>query len=148
MANWLSGMKITAARLKVDSAQNEDTTSRTTSSNTYTDASGGAMTAAVIVPMSGKVAVEVRSTQRNNTAATNTITSWNGVGSVSGAVYSNNDTAALIVTGTGNMPLDLRYHLSGLVPGETLTVTIKHRVNNAASVGTFDYRQIMLEGLP
>jgi len=143
----LAGDIITAAMLTVGSAEAEDTTAgRSTASTAYTDASGGAFSAQAVVPVSGKVAVEIRSTQRNSSTS-NTITSWQAVGSVSGTVYSPNDNAALITPGSNNQPLDLRKHLSGLVPGETLTVTTKHRVNNAATQGIFDYRLILIEGL-
>ncbi|MFD9256921.1 hypothetical protein [Streptomyces sp. NPDC059538] len=141
-----AGQKITAALLTVESTQVEDTTTRTTTSTSYTNASGGAFSAAVIVPASGAVMVEMRATQRNSTT-NNTITSWNGVGSVSGSVYSANDVAALIVNGTQNQPLDLSYRLQNLVPGETLTVTMQHKVNTA-STGTYDYRHILLVGMP
>lgn len=143
----LAGDIITASMLTVGSAETEDpTVGRTTSSNLYTDASGGALSAQAVVPVSGKVAVEIRATQRNSSTS-NTITSWQAVGSISGTVYSPNDNAALITPGSNNQPLDLRKHLASLVPGETLTVTIKHRVNNVATSGIFDYRLILIEGL-
>ena len=147
---WLPGMRITADRINVYSAQAEDTTlGRTTASTTYTDASGGAFSCSVVVPLSGVVMVSIRSTQRNSSGSTNTVTSWQGVGSVSGTVYSPNDNAALIWSGnnTTNLTLSLRYRLSGLVPGETLTVTTKHRVSGA-STATLDHRSIQLEGAP
>ena len=146
MAHWFAGQIITAAHLTIESAQAEDTSTRTTTSTTYTDASGGAFSASVVVPASGAVTVMIRSTQRNSTT-NNTITSWTGVGSTSGTVYSANDNAAIIVNGTNNFSLSLRYRLSGLTAGETLTVTTKHRVNTA-STATFDYRIIILEGCP
>ncbi|MEW2250385.1 hypothetical protein AB0907_23950 [Streptomyces sp. NPDC006975] len=134
--------------ITIGSAEAEDTASRTTTSTTYTDATGGAFSCSVTVPPSGKVMVAIRSTQRNS-GSLNTITSWRGVGSTSGTVYTENDTAALIWSGSGstNLSLSLVKRLSGLVPGETLTVTTKHRVNSA-STATFDYRQIVLWGLP
>ncbi|WP_010361289.1 hypothetical protein [Streptomyces acidiscabies] len=149
MPSWLPGMRITADRLTVSSAQAEDTTpGRTTASTTYTDVTAGAFSCSVVVPMSGVVMVSIRSTQRNS-GSLNTITSWQGVGSVSGTVYSPNDNAALIWAGGGttNLSLGLRYRLSGLTPGETLTVTTKHRVSGA-STATFDHRSIQLEGAP
>lgn len=133
--------------LTIDRVQAEDTTSRTTSSNTYGNASGGAFSATVTVPRSGSVFVSLRVTQRNSTTA-NTITSWNASGSTSGALYSNNDNAAVINGQTYNIPSSIAYLFEGLVPGETLTVTMVHRVNNVASTGTFDYRQIILLGQP
>ncbi|MFF9097554.1 hypothetical protein ACF1AX_31085 [Streptomyces sp. NPDC014802] len=134
--------------ITIGSAEAEDTASRTTTSTTYTDATGGAFSCSVTVPPSGKVMVAIRSTQRNS-GSLNTITSWRAVGSTSGTVYTENDTAALIWSGSGstNLSLSLVKRLSGLVPGETLTVTTKHRVNSA-STATFDYRQIVLWGLP
>ncbi|MFC9821368.1 hypothetical protein ACFWG6_30810 [Streptomyces erythrochromogenes] len=142
---YRAGQKLTASLLTTYSAQSEDTTSRTTTGTSYGNASGGAFTAAVVVPSSGEVRVEMRSTQRNS-GATNTITSWTGSGSSSGTVYNANDTAALIVGGTANQPVDLSYRLTGLIPGETLTVTMQHRVS--AGTGTFDYRHILLDGKP
>jgi hypothetical protein len=146
MAHWFAGQIITASHLTVESTQVEDTSSRTTTSTSYTDASGGAFSASVVVPASGAVAVSIRSTQRNS-GANNAITSWTATGTTSGTVYSANDNAALIVNGTNNFSLSLRYRLSGLTSGETLTVTTKHRVNTA-STATFDYRIIILEGCP
>ncbi|MFI8448255.1 hypothetical protein [Streptomyces erythrochromogenes] len=143
---YRSGQKLTASLLTTYSAQSEDTSSRTTTGTGYGNAAtGGAFTAAVVVPSSGEVKVEMRSTQRNS-GATNTITSWTGSGSSSGTVYTANDTAALIVGGTANQSLDLSYRLTGLIPGETLTVTMQHRVS--AGTGTFDYRHIILDGKP
>ncbi|MER8042705.1 hypothetical protein [Streptomyces sp. NPDC094032] len=143
----LAGDIITASMLTVPSNEAEDpVVGRTTSSGAYADASSGPLSAAVTVPVSGRVAVEIRSTQRNSSTA-NTITSWVAVGSVSGTVYSPNDNAALITPGANNQPLDLRKHLGGLTPGETLTVTIKHRVNNISTQGIFDYRLILIESL-
>jgi hypothetical protein len=148
MGRWQPGMIITASRLNVDTVQAEDTTvGRTTTSQTYADATGAPLSASITVPASGAVMVQIRSTQRNSSATLNTITSWTGVGTVSGTLYSANDNAALIVTGTNNLSLSLRYRLQGLSVGETLTVTMKHRVNSP-STATMDYRLILLEGCP
>lgn len=141
-----SGMRATAELFTIPSAQSEDTTSRTTTGTTYGNATGGAFSAAVVVPASGQVRVEIRATQRNS-GANNTITSWTGVGSTSGTMYTANDTAAIIVVGTNNAPVDLSFQQSNLVPGETFTVTMQHKVNTA-STGTFDYRLILLSGMP
>lgn len=146
MSHWLAGQRITASKLNVYTAQSEDTTSRTTTSGSYANAAtGGAFTAAVTVPASGQVVVSLRSTQRNS-GATNTITSWNASGSTTGTVYSANDTAALIVTGTSNISVDLTHRLTGLTAGETLTVTMVHKVSGGT--GTMDYRHILLQGCP
>lgn len=133
--------------ITIASSEAEDTSSRTTTSTTYTDASGGAFSAAVTVPPSGSVVVSIRSTQRNS-GSLNTVTSWRGVGSTSGTVYTENDNAALIWSGGGttNLTLSLTKRLTGLVAGETLTITMKHRVSSA-STATFDYRCITVWGL-
>ncbi|MEH0547279.1 hypothetical protein QA802_30600 [Streptomyces sp. B21-105] len=133
--------------ITVNSNEAEDTASRTTTSTTYADASGGAFSTTVTVPPSGKVMVAIRTTQRNS-GALNTVTSWQAVGSTSGTVYSANDNAALIWSGSGttNLSLSLTKRLSGLVAGETLTVTMKHRVSSA-STATIDYRNITVWGL-
>ncbi|MGW0131884.1 hypothetical protein [Streptomyces sp. NPDC003299] len=139
------------ALLTMSSNEAEDATTKTTTSTSFADASGGAFTCSVVVPPSGRVMVSVRATQRNS-ANLNTITSWRAVGSTSGQVYTENNEAALIAPGavmgsTNNISLSLVKRLSGLVPGETLTVTTKHRVNSA-STATFDYRHIAIWGLP
>ena len=146
MTHFRAGQSLTAGLLNVESTQVEDTTSRTTTSGTYADAAtGGTFSAAVIVPASGAVVVEMRATQRNS-GATNVITSWNASGSVSGTLYTANDTAALITQGTQNQPVDLSYRLSGMSVGETLTVTMQHKVSGGT--GTIDYRQMLLQGCP
>jgi hypothetical protein len=124
----------------------EDTTAgRTTTSTTFANGSS-TLSRTITVPPSGKVWVYLRTTQRNSTTA-NTITSFNASGSTSGSVYTANDAAALIVPGAAiganNLSLALTHLLTGLVAGETLTVTMQHRVNTA-STGTFDYRSIGL----
>lgn len=144
--HWRAGQRLTAALLAIESTQVEDTSTRTTTTSaSYVNASGGAFSASVIVPASGAVNVELRSTQRNS-GATNTITSWSASGSVSGTLYTANDNAALIVTGTSNVPVDLSYRLSGMSVGETLTVTMLHKVSGGT--GTFDYRILLLTGCP
>lgn len=146
MAIWLAGNRITATKLNEYSTEQEDTTAgRTTTSTTFTDLSGGAFSASVTVPFSGTVLVTIRCTQRNSTT-NNSITSFDASGSVSGSVYSASTTAAVIVTNTNNFSLTLQKRLTGLVAGETLTVTSKHRVN-AASTLTADYRIIILESV-
>ncbi|MFB6517434.1 hypothetical protein [Streptomyces sp. NPDC056401] len=146
MTHWKAGQTITAGKLAVENAQNEDLASRTTTSTSYGNTlTGGAFTAAMTVPASGQVVVEIRSTQRNS-STTNTITSWTASGTSSGVVYSANDVAALITGGVANAPVDLSYRLTGLSVGETLTVTMQHRVSGGT--GTFDYRQIRLQGCP
>lgn len=141
---YRAGQNLTASLLTTTSTQVEDTSSRTTTGTSYGDASGGTFSAAVVVPSSGEVMVEMRSTQRNS-GASNTLTSWTASGSSSSTVYSANDTAALAVNGTQNQAVDLSYRLTGLIVGETLTVTMQHRVG--ANTGTFDYRQIILTGM-
>ncbi|MEU2450047.1 hypothetical protein ABZ605_08310 [Streptomyces sp. NPDC012765] len=141
-----AAQRITAAIETFLASQAEDTTSRTTTAGSYGNlATGGAFTASIVVPASGWVRVDIRVTQRNS-GANNTITSWRATGSSSGSKYTENDTAALIIAGTNNFPVSLFYLVTGLVPGETLTVTLLHRVN--AGTGTVDYRQILLTGLP
>ncbi|MFJ3923006.1 hypothetical protein [Streptomyces sp. NPDC090022] len=144
MTHIRAGMRLKASMLTVDAVQVEDATTRTTTSGTYANAAtGGAFSAAITVPLSGKVNVEMRVTERNS-GATNTITSWIASGSTSGSVYSTSDTAALIVAGTDNSSLDLSYLLTGLTAGELLTVTMQHRVSGGT--GTIDYRLILLTG--
>ena len=65
---------------------------------------------------------------------------------MSGTLYTANDTAALITQGTENQPVDLSYRLSGMSVGETLTVTMLHKVSGGT--GTMDYRLILLCGCP
>jgi hypothetical protein len=124
----------------------EDATAgRTTTSTTFANGSS-TLSRTITVPPSGKVWVYLRVTQRNSTTA-NTITSFNASGSTTGSVYSATDAAALIAPGAAlganNISLSLAHLLTGLTAGETLTVTMQHRVNTA-STGTFDYRSIGL----
>lgn len=146
MGRWQPGMIITASRMSVESVQVEDTNSQTTTNTAYADLTGGPFAASLIVPASGAVMVEMRATGRNQEDGKNAITSWRAVGSASGTVYSPNDRAGLIVAGRNNVTLDFRYRLSGLVPGETLTATMLHRVNTTGIGGIWDYRVILIEG--
>jgi hypothetical protein len=136
-----------AGTINLPSSFNEDTTTRTTASTSFTDASGGAFSSTITVPPSGKVWVHVRSTHRNSSTL-NSITSFTASGSTSGTAYSANDNAALInpgsAMGNNNLSLSLSHLLTGLVAGETLTVTSKHRVSSASTM-TMDYRSIGLE---
>ncbi|MDX3527132.1 hypothetical protein P1P75_11930 [Streptomyces sp. ID05-39B] len=121
----------------------EDTTTRTSTATAFADAASGPFSAQVTVPPSGRVIVTIRCTQRA-TGSLNAFTSFNAVGSSSGTRYTENLTAALAVNGANNFSLSLRHPLSGMTPGETLTVTHKHRLN-AAGTQTLDYRSILLE---
>ncbi|MFF9240114.1 hypothetical protein ACF1AL_14945 [Streptomyces sp. NPDC014801] len=122
----------------------EDTTGSTSTATAYSDAAAGPFSASITVPPTGRVFVQVRCTQRASGSTINAHTSWRGVGSTSGTVYTENDTAAIVVTGANNVSLSLRHRLSGLTPGETLTVTTKHRLNTAGTQ-TLAYRSILLE---
>lgn len=143
MAIWLAGDRITATKLNLSIVESEDTVSSTMSSTTFGNLATGAFTAAITVPTSGNVKVTIRVTQRNSTT-NNSITSFEATGSSSGTQHSASSTSAVIVKGTDNVSLSLVKLLTGLTPGETLTVTTKHRVN-AASTLTADYRTIHLE---
>jgi len=127
------------------SAEAESTSSSTTSSTTYADLASGAFSATITVPPSGIVMCWFRATGRNS-GANNTLTSISASGSTSGSVYTANDTACVLVVGTNNLSLSGAKRFTGLVSGETLTVTMKHRVNTA-STATFDYRTIHLQAI-
>lgn len=124
----------------------EDTTSASISTTAYGN-SNRTLSGAITVPPSGKVKVTI-STKQRNSANLNSITSWIGSGSTSGTVFSPSDTSALIAPGNilGNSNLDgtRTYVQSGLVSGETFTVTMQHRVSGA-STSVFDYRSITLD---
>lgn len=142
--HYRAGQRVTAALFTTESVQVEDAATRTTTGTGYGAASGGAFSAAITVPASGNVLVTIRSTHRNSTTQ-NTLTSWSASGSVSGAVYTQNDISSLIVFGTQNQPTNLSHRLTGLSPGELLTVTTQHRVTGGT--GTYDYRMIQLTGM-
>lgn len=144
MGIWLAGNRITATKLNLDSVQLEDSVSSTTTSTTFTNLGTGAFSTSITVPPSGIVLVSLRTTSRNSTT-NNSITSFDASGSVSGSVFSADSTSATIVSGTNNISLTQERRLTGLEPGETLTVTSKHRVN-AASTMTVDYRCLILKG--
>lgn len=144
MTEFLSGQRLVTTDLNEDSDFLEDTTSGTTTSTTFTNLSTGAFELSLVVPASGKVSVDLRATGRNS-GANNSVTSWTASGSSSGVVYTENNTAAVIVTGAANVSLSISHLLTGLEPLETLTVRMLHRVN-VASTATFDYRSIRLLG--
>lgn len=145
MSIWLAGNRITATKLNYDSAENEDTVSSTTTSTTFANLATGAFSASVRVPASGIVEANLRTTSRNSTT-NNSITSIEAVGSSSGTVISPDSTSATIVGNTANFSLEQTRRITGLIPGEILTVTSKHRVN-AASTMTVDYRYMLLKGI-
>lgn len=123
----------------------EDATTASTSSTTYGN-SNRTLQGAIVVPPSGKVSVTI-STKQRNSASLNSVTSFSASGSVSGTAFTPADNSALIAPGNilGNSNLDgtRTYTLSSLSPGETLTVTMQHRVSGA-STSSFDYRSIHL----
>lgn len=121
--------------------QAEDTTSRTTTSTTYV--SLGSFAPTITVPPSGRVTVDLRVTARNSTT-NNSLSTFNASGSSSGTNHTGTDNEALIVNGTNDVSLSMKRLLTGLTPGETLTVTPAHRVN-AASTLTRDYCYVLLE---
>lgn len=143
--HWQTMAEDIDALITIGTAENEDSSSTTTTSTTFTNTSGGAFSASLTVPPSGTVVISIRSTHRNS-STNNTLTHFEAVGSVSGTVVSPSTAASLIVNGTSNQSQSLRKRLTGLSPGETLTVTTKHRVNTA-STGSFDYRYILIEGV-
>lgn len=144
MGIWLAGNRITATKLKMEITEQEDATSSTTTSTSFANLASGAFSATLTVPTSGKVKVTIRVTCRNS-GANNSISSFDASGSTSGTVHSASSTSAIIVNGTNNISLSLVKLLTGLTPGEVLTVTTKHRVNVASTL-TADYRTIHLEG--
>lgn len=145
MGIWLAGNRITATKLNLDSVENEDATTSTTTSTSFTNLASGAFSASITVPSSGVVEAVLRTTSRNS-GANNSITSWEMSGSVSGVVISPDSLSATIVGGTANFSLEQTRRVSGLSPGEILTVTSKHRVNTASTM-TVDYRYLLLKGI-
>lgn len=127
----------------------EDTTTRSTSSTTYssTVSPANVLSQTITVPPSGKVYVTLSLKQRNS-ANLNSVTSYSASGSVSGTIFSPADNSALIAPGNimGNSNLDgtRTYLVTSANPGETLTVTMQHRVSGA-STSAFDYRSITLQ---
>jgi hypothetical protein len=140
----LSTAGIAATGTDTASGWAEDTTGSTSTSTTYADAVAGAFSASMTVPPTGRVFVHIRCTQRASGSTLNAHTSWRGIGTTSGTVYTENDTAALVVSGANNVSLSLRHRLTGLTPGETLTVTTKHRLNTTGTQ-TLAYRSILIE---
>lgn len=126
------------------SSDAEDTTSRTTTSTSMVTVAG-LTPPTLVVPPSGKVKVTLVTVQRNSTT-NNTFSSFRAVGSTSGTVVSESTTGGIVVTGGSNLMGTKVRRITGLVPGETLTVTPYHMVN-AASTATFDYRYVLVEAL-
>lgn len=125
----------------------DSTAGRTTTSTSFVGLPvGTVMVGAVTVPASGRVRVYLRATFRNSTTA-NSFVSYSAVGSTSGTLHTANTGDALAVSGTANFSLALEKTFTGLVPGETLTVTPMHEVG-AASTQTCDYRYLSLTPQP
>lgn len=125
----------------------EDTTGgRTTTSTTFVGLPvGSVMAGTVTVPPSGRVRVHLRATFRNSTSAFSWV-SFSASGSVSGSQHTANTGDGLAVSGSANLSLVQERVLTGLTPGETLTVTPMHEVN-VASTQTCDYRYLTLTPL-
>ncbi|MFG3051912.1 hypothetical protein ACGFZP_13305 [Kitasatospora sp. NPDC048239] len=121
----------------------EDTTTRTTTSTSLTTVAGS-MTCTLTVPPSGKVRVTLVTLQRNSSTG-NTFSSFRAVGTAGGTAFTETLTGAIGVTGTNNATGTIVRRITGLTPGDTLTVTPYHMVNSGT--GTYDYRYIMIEAL-
>lgn len=141
-----SAAGVTAAGTTMTPVFVEDAVTQNSTAIAFSDLPAGPFSATVKVPPSGRVFVQIQCTQRA-TAGFNAFTSWRGVGTVSGTAFTETLNPSLAVNGANNIPQMLRRPLSGLSPGETLTVTTKHRLN-AAATQTVDYRSILLEPSP
>lgn len=100
------------------------------------------MAGTITVPPSGRVRAELRVTARNSSTFTS-LSVVNASGSTSGTVYTGVDAAAFGVTSTSDMTGTMWRVFTGLVAGETLTVTPVHRVASASTM-TIDYRYLVL----
>jgi hypothetical protein len=124
------------------SAYVEDLTSRTTTSTSYTAVS--TLAATIVVPPSGRVAIDVYVNHYNNGTA-QSYSDVQVVGSVSGTLRSPTDTKATVTANftsagataaTGTIPT----YQPSANPGETLTITLMHRVTGGT--GQWSYRSI------
>ncbi|MFD7413537.1 hypothetical protein [Kitasatospora purpeofusca] len=118
----------------------EDTTQRTTTSTSYIDVS--TLAASITVPASGRAEVILAARQFATGGITST--SMRASGSSSGTIYTENDVNAMSSAGTETPQQAIARQITA-TPGETLTVTFKHRVT--AGTGTWYYRSISLKGL-
>lgn len=121
----------------------EDTTNRTTVSNSYVNGSG-TLSTTIVGPKSGQIDATLW-VRCDNSASANTLSSLAASGSVSGTLYTPNDNAA--IQWADNLsagPLIINQTISCAV-GETVTVTVQHRV--VSGTGNFRYRRLRLRQL-
>lgn len=120
----------------------DDPTTKTTTSTGYTNT--GNLTLTITGPPSGQVEVTI-GVRCDNTTGQNTLSSFDASGSSSGPIYTAHDEAATQWANTVSAGPFTVTQVIGCTPGETVTVTMKHRV--VGGTGNFRYRSIKLRQL-
>jgi hypothetical protein len=121
-----------------------DLTNRTVTSQTFVNGSS-TLSTTITAPQSGQIEVTV-GVRCDNSAGANTLTSFDATGSSTGSIYTADDTPAIQWAGSVSAgPLTVTETITG-TPGETVTVTLKHRVS-VPSTGNLRFRYLRLRQL-
>lgn len=121
----------------------EDTTNRTVTSSGYVNGSS-ALSDTIIGPQSGQIEVTF-GVRCDSSGGANTLSSFDATGSSTGTIYTANDAAA---TQWGDTSSAGPFSVTAVIPctvGETVTVTLKHRV--VSGTGNLRYRYLRLRQL-
>lgn len=121
----------------------EDTTNRTVTSTSYVNGSA-ALSDTIVAPQSGQIEVTF-GVRCDSSGGANTLSSFDASGSSTGTIYTANDTASTVWGGTSSAG---PFSVTVVIPcaaGETVTVTLKHRV--VSGTGNLRYRYLRLRQL-
>jgi hypothetical protein len=133
-------MKITGFRLTIDTEFVEDTTNRTITTTTYGNSSG-ILSNTIIAPSSGQIEVTV-GVRCDNSGGSNTLSSFDASGSVSGTIYTAADNQAVQWASVSSAGPLATTQIINCAVGETVTVTVRHRV--VGGTGNLRYRFLRL----
>ncbi len=147
--SWAAGQRILAVTLNEmlsDVGFVEDLTARTTTSTTYADASGGALTLSAVAPIAGSLMATLCA-RVDQAASINVLSSYTLTGSVSGVLYAASDIRACQWANSSSAgPFSAVLKATGWQPGETVTMQAQHRIASAGT-GNIRYRSLALEAL-
>jgi hypothetical protein len=124
----------------------EDTTNATVTSGTYVNSSR-TLSDTIVAPQSGLVEVTL-GVRCDNSAGSNTLSLFDASGSVTGAIYtatSGVDGPAIQWADTVSAGPMTTTQVISCTPGETVTVTARHRV--VGGTGNLRYRNLKLRQL-
>jgi hypothetical protein len=121
----------------------DDTTNRTVTSTSFVNGSF-TLSDTIVGPQSGQIEV-VFGVRCDNSGGSNTLSSFDAVGSSTGTIYTANDPASTQWGETTSAGPFTVTQVIACAAGETVTVTLKHRV--VANTGNLRYRYLRLRQL-